>query len=176
MKIFLKTLVLSFLSLVSVNGFSGGLTKAEYEERYDLKSNGDDGDSEAVRNCLRNWTKHPFSKNETYRRVKAGVKVFGIGSKGFLDEEKTTWPQLILVSPGVNVLGKATYQLLNPNGWYCIKANVTVLSKSEIEIACNAHITYNGDGAEVLGSSDKNVDGGVVVLGKLVVKKVGCSK
>ena len=130
-------------------------------------------DPQAIRECLRKWGNHPFTgENPAYKELGGGVKVLGIG-KSVADTEVTSTPRLILVNPAVNVLTKNTYRLLNPNGWYCLKDNVTVLGKSVIEAHCNARLTASSQSVTVLGSSSRGAEG-VTVLGKAVVTRVGC--
>jgi len=76
--------------------------------------------------CLKAWGKHPFGKNPTFKTLTTSVKVFGIG-KNTSDTEVTSSPTLILVNPGVNVMGGSVIELLNPNGWYCLRATVNVM-------------------------------------------------
>jgi len=128
---------------------------------------------ESIRKCISAWGNSPFpSSTAPHRVLKPGVKVFGIGNT-IEDQTATANPQLILVKPGVNVLGKTVYRLMNPNGWYCFKSNVSVLGKLEIEAHCKAHIATAADGANVLGADDSQ--SGVAVLGSIRVKRVGCA-
>lgn len=131
------------------------------------------GAEESVGKCISAWHNSPFKSTASPHRVlKPGVKVFGVGNT-IEDLAETANPQLILVKPGVNVLGKTTYRLMNPNGWYCFKSNVSVLGKLEIEAHCKAHIATAADGTSVLGADDSQ--SGVTVLGSIRVKRVGCA-
>lgn len=126
-----------------------------------------------IQACLKAWGKHPFGNGENFKTIKAKVKVLGIG-QNLKDEEVTKTPQLVLVKPGVSVMAKQTLELLNPNGWYCLKSNVTVLGKSEITIHCNAKVAASNDGAAVAASSPDET-GSVTVLGKTELNRVGCN-
>ena len=84
----------------------------------------------------------------------------------------STKPELVLVKPNVAVMTKNHLNLLNPNGWYCLKGQVSVLGKSEIHLHCKAKLASNRDGVSVLGATDH--DSGVTVLGKSELKRVGC--
>ena len=122
---------------------------------------------------MKKWSNHPFKgENPSYKELGGGVKVLGIG-KSVVDAEVTSAPRLVLVNPAVSVLTKNTYRLLNPNGWYCLKDNVTVLGKSVIEAHCQARLTASSKAVTVLGSSRQGAEG-VTVLGKAVVTRVGC--
>ena len=131
-------------------------------------------EADSIAACLKTWGDHPFGGSDSprFKVLGSSVKVFGIGGD-VTDEEKTPEPQLVLVKPAVNVLGKARFRLMNPNGWYCFASAVTVLGKSEITAACGAHLASSADGVAVAGG---NVGAdGVTVLGKAVVQRVGCA-
>ena len=130
----------------------------------------DESDSSAIQSCLAYWGKHPFhSKEPAYRVVSSKVKVLGIG-KSMSDDQPTDQPDLVLIKPSVTVLSKAEFNLLNPNGWYCLKGQVSVLGKSEVKLHCKAHLASSRDGATVLGSNAD--DHGVAVLGSIQITKV----
>jgi hypothetical protein len=133
-------------------------------------------DQRVVDQCIADWgSASPFKKGTAPERVMApGVKVFGIGKSNSGDETITDKPSLILVRPAVNVLGKSTIRLANPQGWYCFKSNVTVAGKITIEAHCNAHIaSARDDGTSVLASDES--DKGVAVMGALRVTRFGCA-
>lgn len=120
----------------------------------------------AVKSCLDAWgDAHPFKDDAKlrFKVLETSVKVFGIGSD-ISDEAETSDPQLVLVRPAVNVMGKLTFHLMNPKGWYCFEKNVTVMAKSEITVACDTRVASGGPGATVLGSSPGK--GGTTVMGK----------
>ena len=125
----------------------------------------------SIANCLNAWGKHPFGANPKYTTLAKSVKVFGIG-QGTADTQQTNTPSLVLVNPGVNVMGGSTVKLLNPNGWYCLRANVNVMGGLRIRAHCKAHLASAHDGVTVLGSSQSNK--GVTVMGKTQVELVGC--
>ena len=121
--------------------------------------------------CLKAWGKHPFGRNPSYRTMSTSVKVFGIG-RASSDTEVTDKPVLIVVNPGVNVMGGSTIELLNPNGWYCLRTTVNVMGGMNLKAHCKAHLA-NSSG-QVL--SEGNVDGRTIsVLGAVEVDRVGCS-
>jgi hypothetical protein len=124
-----------------------------------------------VKSCLEVWgEKHPFNDESKlrFRVLETSVKVFGIGDD-ITDKDETDDAQLILVRPGVNVMGKLTFHLMNPKGWYCFEKNVTVMAKSEITVACTAQVASAGPGATVLGSSPGK--GGTTVMGKTTFER-----
>jgi hypothetical protein len=157
----MKTHYFPMILLLPVWVLPGALAAAEQD------------DPQAIQECLKKWSNHPFKgENPPYKELGGGVKVLGVG-KSMEDTEVTSAPRLVLVNPAVSVLTKNTYRLLNPNGWYCLKDNVTVLGKSVIEAHCNAHLTASSKSVTVLGSSRQGAEG-VTVLGKAVVTRVGC--
>lgn len=143
--------------------------------------NGDEnGDDVAVRSCLKHWgKKQPFGNElPAYKTLSSKVKILGIG-KDISDEKETAAPALLLIKPNVNVLSKSTMTLMNPNGWYCIKGQVTVLGKADINLHCKANLASSHDGATVLGGSDHDGsgrEGAVTVLGASRINRMGCEK
>jgi len=115
-----------------------------------------DRDSGALQACLKAWGEHPFGPNPAYRTLATSVKVFGIG-QGTADREVTPGPSLIMVNPGVNVMGGSEIELLNPNGWYCLRAAVNVMGGMDIKLHCGAPAK------------------GVSVMGSIKVERVGCT-
>jgi hypothetical protein len=100
--------------------------------------------------------------------------VFGIGSDNATDEP-TAKPSLVLVRPAVNVMGKSTMKLNNPNGWYCFVSNVNVAGKMEIEVPCNAHVASAKEDGTSVGAVDES-NKGVSVFGALRVTRTGCAE
>lgn len=126
-----------------------------------------------VRECLSHWKKTPFSsRNLKYKTMKSTVSVFGAGGD-LIDKKKTSKPALVYVKASVNVLGKNTIKLLNPNGWYCLNSSTNVLGKAVIELHCKAKLAISNTGATVLGS-DSGDQQGTTVLGKTKIKRTGC--
>lgn len=134
-----------------------------------------DSDSNAIRNCLGAWGKHPFGKNKVYadKVLSPSVKVFGIGGRDVADTQKTSTPQLVLIKPSVSVMSKTSFKLENPNGWYCLKATVAVLGKADFQVNCKAHVASNSGDVAVLGANE-NDKGGVAVLGSIRMRTTGC--
>jgi hypothetical protein len=125
----------------------------------------------SIASCLRAWGTHPFGRSPQYKRLATSVKIFGLGQNP-VDAEQTDSPSLVLVNPGVNVMGGKTLELLNPNGWYCFRANVNVMGGVNIKAHCKAHLASASEGVTVLGSNSENK--GTTVLGKTRVTLVGC--
>ena len=125
----------------------------------------------AMAACLRAWGQNPFGTNPSYKTLATSVKVFGIGDDP-ADTEETSSPVLVMVNPGVNVMGGTTIELLNPNGWYCFRSNVNVMGSLRIRAACKAHLASANDGVTVLSSNPDQKS--VAVLGSTQVELVGC--
>jgi len=133
-------------------------------------------DQDSIDQCIASWGKDsPFKKGTPAAMVLGtGVKVFGIGSSGNADNDKPTdKPVLVMVKPAVNVMGKSTIRVANPNGWYCFRANVTVMGKIEIEAQCTAHLGSARDDSATVGAAD-DTNKGVAVFGALRVTRFGC--
>ena len=127
----------------------------------------------SIANCLKAWGKHPFGSRPRYTTLATSVRVFGIGQRP-ADTTRTDSPALVLVNPGVNVMGGTTLELLNPNGWYCFKTNVNVMGGLNIRAHCKAHLASSSTGTTVLGSNADNKS--VTVLGSTHVELVGCEQ
>ncbi|MBT9550027.1 MAG: hypothetical protein IV088_04185 [Hydrogenophaga sp.] len=129
-------------------------------------------DSPALEACLRAWgDNHPFGSRPTYRTLATSVKVFGRGPST-ADREVTDTPALILVNPGVNVMGASEIELLNPNGWYCLRSAVNVMGGMDIKLHCRARLASASGGTTVWGGD--NAAKGVTVMGAITVERVGC--
>ena len=59
-----------------------------------------------------------------------------------LDDRQSDEPELVIIPATVNVLGNAYYQLLNENGWYCLLSNVSVLSRTNIDLGCETNFRH----------------------------------
>jgi hypothetical protein len=124
-----------------------------------------------VKECLAAWGETQPFKDEPalrFRIIEPDVKVLGIGAD-ITDSTQTSEPELILLRPAVNVMSKMTFHLMNPNGWYCFEKNITVMAKSEVSLACSAHVAAGSGGATVMGSSPGQ--GGATVMGKTVFER-----
>jgi hypothetical protein len=133
------------------------------------------GDQEALDQCIASWgAKSPFRKGTPASSVIAtGVKVFGIGQGSQGSDPETARPALVLVRPAVNVAGKSTIRLANPNGWYCFRSNVTVAGKIAIDAHCNARIASARESGTSVGAEDES-DKAVAVFGAIRVTRFGC--
>jgi hypothetical protein len=125
--------------------------------------------------CIASWGRSsPFAKGTPANNVMStGVKVFGVGNSNSGNDPVTKGPSLVMVHPAVNVMGKSTIRLANPNGWYCFRSNVTVAGKMVINAHCNAHIASGKEGGTTVGGADDS-NKGVAVLGALRVTRFGC--
>lgn len=126
-----------------------------------------------IDSCLEAWGENPFGKSPRFRTLKTEVKIVGIGDQ-VTDSKKTSAPELVLVSPAVSVMTKQRFNLMNPNGWYCLKGPVTVMSKLEIHVHCQAHIASTNNGVAVAARSEH--EGGVSVLGQVNVVREHCEE
>jgi len=107
--------------------------------------------------CLKAWGDHPFGKAPQYRTVGTSFKLFGIGS-GIADTQPTSTPSLVLINPSFNLLGASTIDLLNPNGWYCMRTTVTIMGKVNIRAHCKAQLALTSAGVTAVGNNVQNVN------------------
>jgi hypothetical protein len=129
------------------------------------------GDYDAdVKACLASWGEHPFDADAPkYRVIAASVKILGIGSN-VKDDARTSSPELVYIRPSVSVWSKLTMDLLNPDGWYCVRTNVSVMAKAQINLACRAHFASTSEGTNVMGGGTE----GVNVMGATQIDRIGC--
>ncbi len=154
-------------------GTGGGTATASGSGDDDDLAIGPNGDDETIAKCLESWgSANPFGAKPAFRTIHASVQVLGAG-KGIVDDIHSDKPELVLVSAAVSVLGKTSYELLNPNGWYCIKADVNVLTGLTVNLACSAHMADSKVDVGVLSNSQPVGEVGVHVLSNVAVKRVG---
>ncbi|NBW83279.1 hypothetical protein EBR21_16135 [bacterium] len=123
-------------------------------------------EQDALRKCLNLWGTTPFKEIKPSQvkvmdvNVGIGGGVLGSGSPlGGLgniinfgnpkDLEVTSEPRLIILPLSVNVGGSTTFELMNPNGWYCMKAAVGAKSTVNIKLNCNAKLAQSDLGVSV---------------------------
>jgi hypothetical protein len=129
-----------------------------------------------IAKCLNSFGSHPFDKkNPKFRVIEPTVKVFGFG-KNIIDRGRTDKVELVLIKNPISVLSKTTYQLENPNGWYCMHGKVAVLAKTIINLDCAAKFTTSNGTVRILAKDRTEDRGGVIVLGKTEIKRVNCKK
>lgn len=105
--------------------------------------------------CLKTWGDHPFGNNPRFKTLGTSLKVFGIGTRT-ADTEHSSSPSLVLVNPIINLVGGTTIDLLNPNGWYCMKTMVSLIGPVHIRAHCKAQLAATSDGNTVLGNNTGN--------------------
>jgi hypothetical protein len=105
--------------------------------------------------CLKLWRDHPFGTNPQFKTLGRSLKVFGVGSS-VSDTEPTSSPSLVLIEPIFNVMGGSTVELLNPNGWYCMRTAVSLMGMVTIRAHCKARLAATSDGKTVQGDNAEN--------------------
>ncbi len=105
--------------------------------------------------CLKAWGDHPFGETPQFKTLATSVKVFGIGGEPG-DTTPTSSPSLVLINPSVNVMGGSTIELLNPNGWYCLRTTLSIMGTVNIRAHCKAHLASTSAGSTVLGNNTEN--------------------
>lgn len=105
--------------------------------------------------CLNVWGDHPFGKTPQFKTLPTSFTVFGMGS-AIGDTQPTNSPSLVLINPSFNVMGGSTIELLNPNGWYCLRTTVSIMGRVNIRAHCKAHLAATSAGSTVLGNTSEN--------------------
>lgn len=123
-------------------------------------------EADTIRKCLNLWGTVPFKevKPENVKVMDVSVGVGGgllgssspIGAIGNIinvgnprDLEVTAEPKLIIIPLSVNVGGSTNFELMNPNGWYCMKAAVGAKSTVGIKLHCNAKLAQSDLGVSL---------------------------
>ena len=168
-----RVITISFTLFFVVNSsvYAEGLNQKQYSNLYTLKKALHSSEWGDVKECISNWNDHPFKDVKTvrFRVISPNVVVFGLGDK-IVDNTKTSYPQLIYIKPSVNVMGKTTFELMNPNGWYCFKSKVNIMGKSVIQAACNAHIAIVSGKITVAGKGAGETSG-TTIMGKSILEQ-----
>ena len=123
--------------------------------------------------CLKAWGNHPFGKTPQFKTLETSVKVFGIG-RASGDTEPTSAPSLVLIDPSFNVMGGSTIELLNPNGWYCLRTTVSIMGTLNIRAHCKAQLAATSAGTTALGNNSENrniKDIAVTAIGSISVAR-----
>jgi hypothetical protein len=123
--------------------------------------------------CLKAWGDHPFGKTPQFKTLETSVKVFGIGRETG-DTEPTSSPSLVLINPSFNMMGGSTIELLNPNGWYCLRTTVSIMGRVSIRAHCKAHLVSTSAGATALANTSENrniKDIAVTSMGSISVER-----
>lgn len=123
-------------------------------------------DVDALKKCMNLWGTVPFKEikpqNVKVMDVSVGVGGGLLGSTSPLaglgniinigntkDLEVTNEPRLIILPLSVNLGGNTTFELMNPNGWYCIKAAVGAKSTVNIKLNCTAKLAQSDLGVSL---------------------------
>ena len=105
--------------------------------------------------CLKAWGDHPFGEAPQFKTVGTSFKLFGMGGEPG-DTQPTASPSLVLVNPSFNLMGGSNIELLNPNGWYCMRTTVSVMGRVSIRAHCKAQLAATSAGSTVLGNNSEN--------------------
>jgi hypothetical protein len=73
-----------------------------------------------------------------------------------------------LIDVGVNVFGTPTYNLMNNNGYYCMKVNVNVATSLNINLACRAKLADNSVQVDVGSNTNSTTSAIGVNVGSTV--------
>lgn len=136
---------------------------------YKLPPGVDEGDAAALHQCLVKLNGQLPQKFKYYHKIVAQVSVFGQGT-AINDQLRTDGPALTLVVAGVNVGGTPVYNFLNPNGYYCIKVGVNVMTNLTVNMHCNARLADSKVNVNVGSTvSDSTAAVGVAVMSTINV-------
>jgi hypothetical protein len=139
---------------------------------YDIPG-ADVDDLDVLHRCLKKFKNAPFGSTITnFRKIYASVSVGGAGTP-INDTQTTQDPELVLIYAGVNVGGAPTWNLLNGNGYYCMKVNVNVGTDFTINLHCNARLADSSVNVNVGSTqSDTSSQIGVHVGSNMTINSV----
>lgn len=127
----------------------------------------------SVAACLKAWGDHPFGKTPQFKTLEGSVKVFGIGRETG-DTQPTSSPSLVLINPSFNLMGGSAIELLNPNGWYCLRTMVSIMGTVSIRAHCKAQLASTSAGTTAVGNNTENrniKDIAVTSIGSVAVER-----
>lgn len=122
-----------------------------------------------LKKCLDLWQgKAPFTQKSPFKVISTTITVGSIGTP-IKDLESTPGPALVLVKASVTTLSDTQYELMNPNGWYCLGPNVNVLSNLTIDLHPDAMLADSSLDISILSSGDSPQ--GIVVGGSTTINR-----
>lgn len=126
-----------------------------------------------IHKCMDKWKVLPWTTTvPNFRKIYASINIGGSGTT-INDTARTAQPELVLIYAGVNVGGSTEWNLLNPNGYYCMVANVNVQTEFDINLHCNSRLADNSVQVNVGGSTNGSTAAvGVNVLSTVTVNNV----
>jgi hypothetical protein len=154
----------------SATSATGDAVPGSADKVYDIAGATAD-DAKALNSCLNLFKSHPFGdKIANFKKINAAISILGSGTP-IDDKEKTDTPVLILISTTINVGGSPTYNMLNPNGYYCMKTSINLLTDLTINVSCSAHLADSSFKFDVLSDvkGTNPAKNGLYVASKVVI-------
>lgn len=105
--------------------------------------------------CLKAWRDHPFGEAPQFKTLEGSLTVFGVGRKTG-DTAPTSAPSLVLIEPSFNAMGGSSIELLNPNGWYCMRTMLSFVGTLNVRAHCKAHLAVASAGSTAVGNNTEN--------------------
>lgn len=122
-------------------------------------------DAEAIRKCLNLWGTHPFKSvtSQNFKKMAPNIALFGVQINPVEDMENTSFDKLILIDVSIKIASTVNMKLLNPKGWYCMKADIAsgvegIRNTTNVKLACSAKLAKND-----LSVAVNSTTGGVTV-------------
>lgn len=99
------------------------------------------GDKSVVDECLKQWTKPPFTAEEAMKPQVINIDS-DVNNNALLysDTTDTEKPKLFLVNFNANVGNQGTVALKNAKGWYCLHIKAKVINNFRIELGCTTQL------------------------------------
>lgn len=112
-----------------------------------------DEDNHAIANCSAAFGRSlPLGANGNVRTIAANISI--LGGQGLRDNRSTEFPELTIIYANIGILSNLRWDLMNPNGVYCIVANINILSKLSIYLEERAQLSDGAVAINILSSSN----------------------
>jgi len=128
---------------------------------------------DGLRKCLNGWgPKSPFNGSSSYRKISASISILSLGNS-VNDTDVTDAPELVVLVAGVNLASLTRYRFLNPNGWYCIIADVNLATRLNVDLHTKAHLADSRVAVNILSATNNQTANlNVNVLSSVNVNRV----
>lgn len=131
-----------------------------------------DDDDRAISSCSAAFGRSlPLGGNGEVRTITANISILGGGN--LRDNRSTARPELTIIYANIGILSNLKWELLNPNGIYCIIANINILSKLSIYLEERAQLSDGRVAINILSSSNASTATvGVNILSNVKVYRI----
>jgi len=114
-------------------------------------------DEHNLKSCENAWGKDaPVRTKENVRVIRSTISVGSLGTE-ISDSEKTEKPKFVLIYSSITVGGAPEWNLLNPNGYYCIVSSINVGTVLTVNLDKSAHLADAKSSIDVGSKVEANI-------------------